>query len=293
MSTCSRSRPADVSRYSLPLPVGDGHRSITPARSRWLRRRTSSEREMPGRPAGDVVEPGVAEDQLAHDQRRPAVGDHVARPSRSGSSGCSRTSADRRARRPRARKSHVGPARFRSWTGTRGPRRRTVGAMTMQMETNTPRADGAGRTGRPASDRCCASTPPPRPRRHLGRRVATRPSAQAGMLTLAVPSELGGMGAIDRRDRRSSTASSPATAARPPSPLSMHHHVTAFTAWRWRRGLPGAEATLQAGRRRRDRARVDRRRRLHPPRGARPSRSTAATGSAGASSSPASRPSAP
>ena len=25
----------------------------------------------------------------------------------------------------------------------------------------------------------------------------------------------------------------------------MHHHVTAFTAWRWRRGLPGAEATLQ------------------------------------------------
>jgi alkylation response protein AidB-like acyl-CoA dehydrogenase len=25
----------------------------------------------------------------------------------------------------------------------------------------------------------------------------------------------------------------------------MHQHVTAFTAWRWRRGLPGAEATLQ------------------------------------------------
>src|SRR5215217_3471856 len=27
--------------------------------------------------------------------------------------------------------------------------------------------------------------------------------------------------------------------------LSMHHHVTAFTAWRWRRDLPGAEPTLK------------------------------------------------
>ena len=26
---------------------------------------------------------------------------------------------------------------------------------------------------------------------------------------------------------------------------SMHQHVTAFTAWRYRRGLPGAEATLR------------------------------------------------
>ena len=25
----------------------------------------------------------------------------------------------------------------------------------------------------------------------------------------------------------------------------MHQHVTAFTAWRYRRGLPGAEATLR------------------------------------------------
>ena len=26
---------------------------------------------------------------------------------------------------------------------------------------------------------------------------------------------------------------------------AMHHHVTLFTAWRYRRGLPGAEATLR------------------------------------------------
>ena len=25
----------------------------------------------------------------------------------------------------------------------------------------------------------------------------------------------------------------------------MHHHVVLFTAWRYRRGLPGAEATLR------------------------------------------------
>ena len=27
--------------------------------------------------------------------------------------------------------------------------------------------------------------------------------------------------------------------------MSMHQHVTAFTAWRYRRDLPGAEATLR------------------------------------------------
>ena len=26
---------------------------------------------------------------------------------------------------------------------------------------------------------------------------------------------------------------------------TMHHHVVLFTAWRYRRGLPGAEATLR------------------------------------------------
>ena len=64
------------------------------------------------------------------------------------------------------------------------------------------------------------------------------------MLTLAVPAELGGMGAsirevalVDRELARHCGSTALA--------LSMHHHVTAFTAWRWRRNLPGAEATLR------------------------------------------------
>ena len=66
---------------------------------------------------------------------------------------------------------------------------------------------------------------------------------EGGMLTLAVPAELGGMGAsirevalVDRELARNCGSTALA--------LSMHHHVTAFTAWRWRRNLPGAEATL-------------------------------------------------
>ncbi len=65
-----------------------------------------------------------------------------------------------------------------------------------------------------------------------------------GMLTLGVPSELGGMGAsiaeiaaVDRELARHCGSTALA--------ISMHHHVTAFTAWRWRRDLPGAEATLK------------------------------------------------
>ena len=64
------------------------------------------------------------------------------------------------------------------------------------------------------------------------------------MLTLGVPSELGGMGAsiaeiaaVDRELARHCGSTALA--------ISMHHHVTAFTAWRWRRDLPGAEATLK------------------------------------------------
>jgi alkylation response protein AidB-like acyl-CoA dehydrogenase len=67
---------------------------------------------------------------------------------------------------------------------------------------------------------------------------------EAGMLTLAVPRELGGMGAtirqialVQRELARHCGSTSLA--------LAMHQHVTAFTAWRWRRGLPGAEPTLQ------------------------------------------------
>ena len=67
---------------------------------------------------------------------------------------------------------------------------------------------------------------------------------QGGMLTLGVPTELGGMGAsiadiaaVDRELARHCGSTALA--------ISMHHHVTAFTAWRWRRDLPGAEATLR------------------------------------------------
>jgi alkylation response protein AidB-like acyl-CoA dehydrogenase len=66
----------------------------------------------------------------------------------------------------------------------------------------------------------------------------------AGMLALAVPSELGGMGASIRevamvqRELAHHCGSSALASA-------MHQHVVAFTAWRYRRELPGAEATLR------------------------------------------------
>ncbi len=66
----------------------------------------------------------------------------------------------------------------------------------------------------------------------------------AGMLALAVPTELGGMGATIRQValvERELARHCGSTALA----ISMHHHVTAFTAWRWRRELPGAEATLR------------------------------------------------
>jgi alkylation response protein AidB-like acyl-CoA dehydrogenase len=67
---------------------------------------------------------------------------------------------------------------------------------------------------------------------------------EAGMLSLPVPAELGGMGATIREtalvDRELAKHCGSTALA-----LSMHHHVTAFTAWRYRRGLPGAEATLK------------------------------------------------
>lgn len=65
-----------------------------------------------------------------------------------------------------------------------------------------------------------------------------------GYLALGVPTELGGMGAtisevaaVQRELARHCGSTALA--------LSMHQHVTAFTAWRYRRGLPGAEATLR------------------------------------------------
>jgi alkylation response protein AidB-like acyl-CoA dehydrogenase len=65
-----------------------------------------------------------------------------------------------------------------------------------------------------------------------------------GLLALAVPAELGGGGAsvaevaaFQRELAHHCGSTALAT--------SMHQHVVAFTAWRYRRGLPGAEATLR------------------------------------------------
>lgn len=68
--------------------------------------------------------------------------------------------------------------------------------------------------------------------------------ADAGLLRAAVPVELGGDGATVRdltalqRELAHHCGSTALASA-------MHQHVTAFTAWRYRRGLPGAEATLR------------------------------------------------
>jgi alkylation response protein AidB-like acyl-CoA dehydrogenase len=66
----------------------------------------------------------------------------------------------------------------------------------------------------------------------------------AGLLSMAVPEELGGSGAtprqvaaVQRELARHHGSTGLATA--------MHQHVVTFTAWRHRRGLPGAEATLR------------------------------------------------
>lgn len=66
----------------------------------------------------------------------------------------------------------------------------------------------------------------------------------AGLLAIGVPRELGGGGAtvaeiaaVQRELAHHCGSTALAT--------SMHQHVVAFTAWRFRRGLPGAEATLR------------------------------------------------
>ena len=65
-----------------------------------------------------------------------------------------------------------------------------------------------------------------------------------GLLALAVPTELGGMGATIREVaafQRELAHHCGSTALA----TSMHQHVVAFTGWRHRRGLPGAEGTLR------------------------------------------------
>ncbi len=65
-----------------------------------------------------------------------------------------------------------------------------------------------------------------------------------GLLALAVPVELGGMGATVRQvalAQRVLARFDGSTALA----TAMHQHVVCFTAWRYRRGLSGAEATLR------------------------------------------------
>jgi len=67
---------------------------------------------------------------------------------------------------------------------------------------------------------------------------------EAGLLAVAVPAELGGLGATVRQVsmvQRELAHHCGSTALA----TSMHQHVVAFTAWRFRRGMPGAEGTLR------------------------------------------------
>ena len=67
---------------------------------------------------------------------------------------------------------------------------------------------------------------------------------QSGYLALAVPEELGGHGATGRQVAMAQRELARHCASAALASV-MHHHVTLFTAWRYRRGLPGAEATLR------------------------------------------------
>jgi alkylation response protein AidB-like acyl-CoA dehydrogenase len=65
-----------------------------------------------------------------------------------------------------------------------------------------------------------------------------------GYLALAVPEELGGRGATIRQVAMAQRELARHCASTALASV-MHHHVVLFTAWRYRRGLPGAEATLR------------------------------------------------
>ena len=66
----------------------------------------------------------------------------------------------------------------------------------------------------------------------------------SGYLAIAVPEELGGRGATIREVAMAQRALAHACGSTALA-SSMHMHVSLFTAWRYRRELPGAEATLK------------------------------------------------
>jgi acyl-CoA dehydrogenase len=68
--------------------------------------------------------------------------------------------------------------------------------------------------------------------------------ADEGYFSLAVPTELGGRGATIRDVAMAQRELAHHCAATALASV-MHHHIVLFTAWRYRRGLPAAEATLR------------------------------------------------
>lgn len=66
----------------------------------------------------------------------------------------------------------------------------------------------------------------------------------SGYLAIAVPEEFGGRGATIREVAMAQRELARHCASTALASV-MHHHVVLFTAWRHRRGLPGAEATLR------------------------------------------------
>jgi alkylation response protein AidB-like acyl-CoA dehydrogenase len=67
---------------------------------------------------------------------------------------------------------------------------------------------------------------------------------RAGLLAAGVPTELGGLGA-DNRELAALQRELAHHCGSTALATSMHQHVVCFTAWRYRRGMPGAEATLR------------------------------------------------
>jgi acyl-CoA dehydrogenase len=66
----------------------------------------------------------------------------------------------------------------------------------------------------------------------------------AGYLALAVPTELGGLGATIGQVTMAQAEMSKHCASTSLA-VSMHHHITLFAAWRYRREMPGAEGLLR------------------------------------------------
>jgi acyl-CoA dehydrogenase len=67
---------------------------------------------------------------------------------------------------------------------------------------------------------------------------------EGGYLALAVPTECGGLGATIAQVTMAQVEMSKHCAATSLA-VSMHHHITLFAAWRYRRAMPGAEGLLR------------------------------------------------